>query len=1045
MLTGASPYSRQLVMLTDQSASLQYLELLDSLPDAVVWTRALRDDEHRVVDFRVEYANRKSYENTRGLYVVGVGMTVLGDNMSHPAFTEPSFAELCEVLKNGQTHEHSSFDSTRNEWFFTHRTKLGDGVLSTIRNVPALKSAEQANLHQAQLLDGILDASLNGIIAYETIRDHQGNIIDFSFARFNRAAKKMLNLTDEVIGVSMLAQLDGVKEAGLFDKFVQVVETSEPTQFETPFPAGDGLLWYQMSVVKLNDGLVITFNDITESKQNEQNAEQQARENKRQADLINNVLNNSPSGIKAMEAVRDETGLIIDFVVMVINKAGADVRNREVSEIIGQRALAVFPGLHEAGLFDHYVQVAETNQPRHIEVLYGDTWYDMAIAPFGDGVTVTYTDISESKQAALQIQQQAAENKRQADFLNSVLDSSSNGIIAERAVRNEDGVITDFVIMSVNQRSAEFVQSTAEQLVGRSELELHPRMHQSELFEAYRKTIETGEPQFVEMHHYDGQRDHWANVNTRKLSDDELVITISNVSETKLAQQQIEQTAALLQTVINNSPTALVLYEPILNESGTTVDFRYKLANPVAASATGRSLEYMRNNTLFTMFPMAAQKGFFDRLRVTLETGELQQYEHHFKGDDVDLWAEITLVKQGNDVLAVFQYITDLKRAQKQLEQLTQELQTVIDTSQTGIFLFQPVHNEVGEVIDFRFRIANRQLASYVGQQPEAVIGALGSTWFPDYKTNGLFDSYYKTYATGESLRFDFHYYGSGIDVWLDIMSTKMGDEVLVTFGDYTPLKKLQQQLEASVIDLQRSNKNLEQFAYVASHDLQEPLRKIQAFGDIIRNQYASTIGDEGADIIRRMQSAAARMQVLIKDVLAYSRVATKRESIGLVDLGELMSDVISDLETAINDKKAIVTMQPLPSIPGDASQLRQLFQNLISNALKFSKTSESAECPRIDITSRQVRGGDTDFDIVAADSDRLFNLIDVADNGIGFEPHYAQRIFQVFQRLHSRSEYQGTGIGLAIVQKVVENHRGYITAKGQLGIGSTFSVLLPA
>jgi signal transduction histidine kinase len=520
-----------------------------------------------------------------------------------------------------------------------------------------------------------------------------------------------------------------------------------------------------------------------------------------------------------------------------------------------------------------------------------------------------------------------------------------------------------------------------------------------------------------------------------------MVVTYDDVTKSRQTAAQIEQTADLLQTVIDNSPTAIVLYEPICNGQGQIVDFRYKLVNPVAATATGRSLAYMQGNTLFTMFPAAAQKGFFDKLVIVFQTGETQQYEHHFLGDDVDLWAEITMVRQGDDVLTVFQYITDLKRAQQQLERSTVQLQTVIDTSQTGIFLFSAVRDEAGDVTDFRFRMANRQLASYVGQKPEAVVGALGSTWFPDYKTNGLFDQYYKTYATGETQRFDFHYYGSGIDVWLDIMSTKMGDEVVVTFGDYTPLKKLQQQLEASVVDLQRSNKNLEQFAYVASHDLQEPLRKIQAFGDIIQGRYAPVIGNEGADIIRRMQSAAARMQVLIKDVLSYSRIATRREDVELVDLNRLMQDVLDDLEAAMNDKKAIVQVDALPTLTGDSAQLRQLFQNLLSNALKFSRADQ---IPLLTITGRLVQGRDAALPVLPADASRPFHLIEVSDNGIGFEPHHAERIFQVFQRLHGRSQYDGTGIGLAIVQKVVQNHQGYIHAEGRPNEGTTFRILLP-
>ena len=338
-----------------------------------------------------------------------------------------------------------------------------------------------------------------------------------------------------------------------------------------------------------------------------------------------------------------------------------------------------------------------------------------------------------------------------------------------------------------------------------------------------------------------------------------------------------------------------------------------------------------------------------------------------------------------------------------------------------------------------------------MGQEPEAVIGGLGSEWFPDYKTNGLFEAYRKTYLTGESQRFDIHYDGSGIDVWLDIMATKMGDEVLVTFGDYTPLKKLQQELEASVLDLQRSNANLEQFAYVASHDLQEPLRKIQAFGDILETKYGPLLGEHGADMIQRMQSAAARMQILIKDVLAYSRIATRRDAIRLVNLGEIVTNVVDDLETAITDHQATVTIDALPTVVGDAGQLRQLFQNLLSNSLKFMKplSDDRAKEPDqsnafISITVQTIRGRDAGMAILPGDADRQFHLIEVADNGIGFDPHHADRIFQVFQRLHNRTVYQGTGIGLAIVKKVVENHNGYIQAVGRPGEGATFQILLP-
>ncbi|GAB3553869.1 PAS domain-containing sensor histidine kinase [Spirosoma fluminis] len=1160
-------------MSTDQPSDALFAQFFDALPDSAFYLKSVRTDQDELIDFLVAYSNEKGRTLTKWLFQADVGERMFGGDSQRQAFLQPIFRQYGAVLQTGEPQEFNFLSPLGHGLVHVTRSRMGDGILVVVRNVNSRDQQPSIQPELADLLSGILEASLNGIIMYEAIRNESRAIVDFRFVRFNTAARQMMALTDAVVGKSMLDELPGVKEANLFDQFVRVVDSGYPARFETSYPKADGLCWYEMSVVKLGDGFVITFNDITQRKQAALEVERAARNNKQQADLLHSVLNNSPSGIKALEAVRDEAGQIIDFSVTVINKAGADVRERAISDLVGQRALATFPGLREAGLFDQYIQVVESGEPRHLQsIYYGDVWYTMDLSPFGDGLVVTYTNISDSKQAALKIEQQA-------NFLNSVLDASSNGIIAGRAIRNADGDIVDFLIESTNRQAAKIVQLTVDEMLGHSDLELRPRLREAGIFDVYVKTLETGEPQFIETYYNDGRLDQWVNINTRKIGQDELVVTFasvtdfkrtqqaleeaakdnkrqanllnsilnsspsgimsleairneaweivdfwyvignasagqllgfpletllanslltnlpgttesglfslyvqtvesgepkrdvirynydgldnwfdvstrqlgdglvvtfSDVTEQKRASMDVEQTADLLQAIVNSSPTALVLYEPIRNHEGAVIDFSYKFANPVAAAATGRPLDYMQGNTLFSMFPVAAQQGFFDRLQAVLQTGELQQYEQHFLGDEVDLWAEITMVKQGTDVLTVFQYITELKRAQQQLERLTVELQTVIDTSQTGIFLFTPVRDETGDVVDFRFRVANRQLASYVGQSPETVIGALGSTWFPDYKTNTLFERYRHTYVTGETLRFDFHYDGSGIDVWLDIMSTKMGDEVLVTFGDYTPLKRLQKQLETSVVELQRSNKNLEQFAYVASHDLQEPLRKIQAFGDVIQSQYAPLLGPEGSDMINRMQSAAARMQVLIKDVLAYSRIATKREAIHSVNLNLLIQEVLTDLENAIAEKQASVLVDTLPKVNGDLAQLRQLFQNLISNSLKFVQTGR-AERPKITITVKRVIGHQTTITVLPADLDREFHLIEVADNGIGFEPHHAERIFQVFQRLHSRSEYQGTGIGLAIVQKVVENHQGYIAAEGRPGEGATFRVFLPA
>lgn len=247
-------------------------------------------------------------------------------------------------------------------------------------------------------------------------------------------------------------------------------------------------------------------------------------------------------------------------------------------------------------------------------------------------------------------------------------------------------------------------------------------------------------------------------------------------------------------------------------------------------------------------------------------------------------------------------------------------------------------------------------------------------------------------------------------------------------------------QLEELVHDLKRSNQNPEQFAYIASHDLQEPLRKIQQFGDLLQNQYPSELG-EGNAYLERMQTAARRMSTLIRDLLSYSRIATQRETSRRVPLSTLLEAVLQTLDRQIQETNATLQIGALPEVAGNRSQLEQLFQNLLSNALKFSQPGVR---PQIQIQASQVAVVDLPDDIKPQQRALAYHLLEVIDNGIGFEEKYLDRIFQVFQRLHGKNEYAGTGIGLAICEKVVANHGGVITASSQPGQGATFSIYLP-
>jgi PAS domain S-box-containing protein len=250
----------------------------------------------------------------------------------------------------------------------------------------------------------------------------------------------------------------------------------------------------------------------------------------------------------------------------------------------------------------------------------------------------------------------------------------------------------------------------------------------------------------------------------------------------------------------------------------------------------------------------------------------------------------------------------------------------------------------------------------------------------------------------------------------------------------------LEQKIEERTKELTQLNEQLKQFTYAASHDLQEPLRKITYFMDRLIVKISPTLDEEDKKITERISKTTERMRVLINDLLAYSNTSLGITGFQEVDLSTVVQEVLDDMEATIIDNGASVVYENLPKVTGDARQLRQMFQNLISNALKYHKIGEES---RVHIGVNLVNAADIK-NIRLEDSSALYHLIQVTDNGIGFKNEDASRIFQLFQRLHGRSEYAGTGVGLAIVQKVVENHKGYIWAESEPGNGASFNILLP-
>ncbi len=255
---------------------------------------------------------------------------------------------------------------------------------------------------------------------------------------------------------------------------------------------------------------------------------------------------------------------------------------------------------------------------------------------------------------------------------------------------------------------------------------------------------------------------------------------------------------------------------------------------------------------------------------------------------------------------------------------------------------------------------------------------------------------------------------------------------------EITQRKQAEEKLRQYATRLEQSNRELEGFASIAAHDLQEPLRKIQAFSDRVVQRESKNLSEQGQSYLKRVVDSAARMQTLINDLLTYSRVRSRGREFAATSLADVVRDVLSDLEVKVEATGAQLRVGDLPVVSADRTQMRQLFQNLISNSLKFARPGVT---PRIEIQSEQVASG---IRLKGLELRGSYVEIQVRDNGIGFDEKYSDRIFEIFQRLHGREEYEGTGLGLAVCKRIVERHGGHILAQSHVGTGSTFRVYLP-
>jgi PAS domain S-box-containing protein len=502
---------------------------------------------------------------------------------------------------------------------------------------------------------------------------------------------------------------------------------------------------------------------------------------------------------------------------------------------------------------------------------------------------------------------------------------------------------------------------------------------------------------------------------------------ILDITELSEAQEELRKHA----TMFDAAHDCIVTLDP-----EGTITYWNRGAERLYGWTTQEAEGQNANALLRTRFPESREVLWPKLMESGLWEGELTQVTRD--GVPVTVASSWTLMKDdgGNAsaILEISSDVTERKKAESALAESEAKLRITFATMADGIVITQ-LNEKVTDCNDAILRLTQRSREEIIGKPFEHLLPPEFRSLIPDahkFLVGAVLVRTETSRGERETIRNDSQLLrknGERVDIEVNISTIEDASgqpaEFLIVARDVTERKRMEQQLDSTLGDLQRSNAELEQFAYIASHDLQEPLRMITSYMQIIEEDYKGKLDADADQYIAFTVDGAKRMQTLIDDLLAYSRVGTRGEPFIPTSMNSVLSAAIANLEVTIEESHAVVTHDQLPTVLGDESQLTQLFQNLLGNAIKF-------------------RGDDAPIIHVGVEETKDGWVFSVRDNGIGIDMKYAARIFTVFQRLHARDDYPGTGIGLAVVKKIVERHGGRIWVESEPAKGSTFYFTLP-
>lgn len=734
-------------------------------------------------------------------------------------------------------------------------------------------------------------------------------------------------------------------------------------------------------------------------------------------------------------------------------------------DIVGKPIGEVLPEIESQGFIGLMQNVVATEQPFHAyempatlirngneEIVYFNFVYQPYYIKEKEvplGIIIFANDVTEQVQAKRKVEESAQR-------VRSLVESAPFpiGVYVGR----------EMWIELANQAIIE-IYGKGQDVIGKRYSDILPELDNQQIFKQLDDVFTTGKPfyaknQQVDIEHNGKLKTYYFNYSFTPLFDAfgkvyGVMNTAADVTDLALAKKEVELNEEKAWMAISSAE--LGTYEIDLNTDEMLTSERFQAICGVQASTDRSAFAAVIHPDDLSIREAA--------MKIAYQTTNLDYEARLIQREGVLKWVKVSGKILFGDtgeperIIGVIQDITKQKLFAQELEKQVKErtaaleaahqrllaantyMQNIINVFSTPLQVLEPVM-ENGSVVDFVYKLTNNAYAVYANKTPEELKDKRVSEFFPGYFQTDSFRNIAEVSITGIKNSWENHYAADGLNIYNEMGAMKMGNEIIVHFTDFTKLKNLQLDLERKVMELERSNKNLEEFAYAASHDLKEPIRKIHFFSDRLKESLKNKLTESDTGFFNRLEMASKRMSSLIDDLLSYSQVSLRPRSFEAVDINQVIDLVLNDLDLEIEQKQAKIKVGKLCIVQGHHRQMQQAFHNLLANALKYSRPDVA---PEIEILCKNVKGKEISFPLSGDESEKTFWLIQVADKGIGFEQRDAERIFNVFTRLHGNSEYRGTGVGLSIVRKVIENHKGYITAKGLPGAGSVFEIYLPA